>query len=149
MNWLGAFDVALMVSTVVAVVLLFSSEDMAVLGWGGVFCITPWIVRAMMSFATGKPTIPVQFAGLGDTAWWWAADICIIILWGVLVTLACIALVLAVVSLIYGDSGDVWFNPWVVAPFGVVAVAMLRVGTPLILAGTRSSKAAISLTLDR
>lgn len=149
MNRPGALDAALMASTAVAAALLFSSGDAAVLGWGGVFCITPWIGRAALTFATGRPTLPVRFAGLGDTAWRRAADIGVMGLWSVLVTLTCVAFVLVVASLVSGGSGDVGLDPWAVAPFGVVAAAMLRIGVPLILVGARSSKAAMALTLGR
>lgn len=149
MRWLGALDATLMASTAVAAALLFSSEDAAVFGWGGVFCITPWIGRAALSFAMGRPALPVRFASLGDTTLWRAADVGIMVLWCVLVTLTCVAFILTVAVLASNGPENIGLDLWAVTPFGIVAAAMLRIGVPLILVGVASSKAAMTLSLGR
>lgn len=150
MNWPGALDAALMASTMVAtMMLLFSSENAAVLGWGGVLCITPWVARVMASFATGQPTFPVRFSCLGDTAWWRVTDIGIMALWCVLVALTCVAFVLAVAVLASDGSGDIGLDLRTLAPFGIVTAAILRIGVPLMLVGVRSSRAVMALSRGR
>lgn len=134
-------DAILMTSTAAATALLFLSGDPADLGWGGIFCLTPWIGRAAVSFAAGEPALPVRFASLGSTTWWKAADIGIMLLWSVLVTVTCTAFALAAAVMVLGGPGS---DLQTVAPFGIVAAAMLRVGVPLVLVGAGSCKAVMA-----
>jgi hypothetical protein len=142
-------DAALMTSTAVATAFLFTSENWAALGWGGAFCIMPWIGRVTLSLATDQPALPVRFGRLGNTTGWMVTDIGIMVLWCVLVVLTCAVFILTVVVLAFDGTDDTRFDMWFAMAFGIVTVAMLRIGVPLILVGTKSSKAIITLARDR
>ena len=76
-------------------------------------------------------------------------DIGIMVLWCVLMALTCAVFILTVVVLAFNGVVDTRFDMWFAIAFGIVTVAMLRVGAPLILVGTKSSKDVITLARDR
>lgn len=144
MRVLGVLDAALMSATVVATALLFSFGDDIVFWVCGAFCLMPWAGQAAASFATGRQVLPVRFTSFGDAPVWWTMDIGVMLLWGTLTALTCIAFGLTVVVLATDNTVDIGFDSWLVAPFGVVVIAMTRVVIPLIVIGCKSSKSAIT-----